>query len=218
MSSLPFHDLDDNEFQIALFEFANGVSIRYDPDRLASLKFNPLLCESYKNFSLCKDLNPDSNFFNEIGSCEYYSEDSFNNMLSEEQNRLNLNSIDVSLLHLNIRSIRNKLDKFTNFLGALKTKFPVVGITETWLDDCYHCSDIQGYTFLNNYRVGRSGGGVGLYLVDNVSFKQRNDLAFSDNSATESLFVELDRAKEKTSLSVSSIDCLIKRLRTFCVT
>ena len=57
--------------------------------------------------------------------------------------------------------------------------------------------DIQGYTFLNNYRVGRSGGGVGLYLVDNVSFKQRNDLAFSDNSATESLFVELDRAKEK---------------------
>lgn len=54
MSSLPFHDLDDNEFQIALVEFANGGSIRYDPDRLASLKFNPLLCESYKNFSLCK--------------------------------------------------------------------------------------------------------------------------------------------------------------------
>ena len=53
MSSLPFHDLDDNEFQLALFEFANGGSIRYDPDRLASLKFNPLLCESYKNFSLC---------------------------------------------------------------------------------------------------------------------------------------------------------------------
>ena len=108
MSSLPFHDLDDNEFQIALFEFANGGSIRYDPDRLASLKFNPLLCESYKNFSLCKDLNPDSNFFNEFGSCEYYSEDSFNNMLSEKQNRLNLDSMDVSLLHLNIRSIRNK--------------------------------------------------------------------------------------------------------------
>ena len=53
---------------------------------------------------------------------------------------------------------------------------------------------------------------------DRIPFKQRNDLAFSDNSATESLFVELDRAKEKTSLSVSSIDRLIKRLRTFCVT
>ena len=83
-------------------------------------------------------------------------------MLSEKQNRLNLNSMYVSLVHLNIRSIGNKLDKFTNFLGALKTKFPVIGITETWLDHCYHCSDIQGYTFLNNYRDDRSGGGVGL--------------------------------------------------------
>ena len=97
MSSLSFHDLDDNEFQIALFEFANSGSIRYDPDILASLKFNPLLCESYKNFSLCKDLNPDSNFFNDIGSCGYYSENSFNNMSSEKQNRLNLNSMDVSI-------------------------------------------------------------------------------------------------------------------------
>ena len=126
--------------------------------------------------------------------------------------------MDFSLLHLNIRSIRNKLDKFTNFLAALKTKFPVIGITETWLDDCYHCSDVQGYTVLNNYPDGRSGGGVGLYLGDNISFKKRNDLAFSDNSATESLFVEFDRTKKKTLLSVSAIDRLIKRLRTFCVT
>ena len=66
MSSFSFQDLDDNEFQMALPEFANGGSIRYD-----DLEFNPLLCESYNNFSLCKDLNPDSNlnFFNDIGSC-----------------------------------------------------------------------------------------------------------------------------------------------------
>ena len=126
--------------------------------------------------------------------------------------------MDVSLLHLNIGSIRNKLGKFTIFLAALKTNFPVIGITETWLDDCYHCSDVQGYIVLNNYPDGRSGGGVGLYLGDNISFKKRNDLAFSDNSATESLFVEFERTKKKTSLPVSSIDRLIKRLRTFCVT
>ena len=105
--------------------------------------------------------------------------------------------MNVSLFHLNIRSVRNKLDKFKIFLAALKTKFPVIGITETWLDDCYHCSDVQGYTFLNNYPDGRSGGGVGPYLGDNISFKKRNDLAFSDNSATESLFVEFDRTKKK---------------------
>ena len=41
----------------------NGGTINFDPDRLAQLKFNPLLCESYKNFSLCKDNDPDVNFY-----------------------------------------------------------------------------------------------------------------------------------------------------------
>ena len=41
----------------------NGSTINFDSDRLAQLKFNPLLCESYKNFSLCKDNDPDMNFY-----------------------------------------------------------------------------------------------------------------------------------------------------------
>ena len=102
LNSLPFYDLDEDEFQITLYEFATGGYINYDPDILTSLNFKPLLCESYKYFSLCKDLDPDSNFFNEIGGCEYYIEESFN--MSEKQNRLNLNSsskmdLSLSLLH-----------------------------------------------------------------------------------------------------------------------
>ena len=45
--------------------------LNFDPDRLAQLKLNPLLCESYKNFSLCKDNDPDMNFYLENSSCEY---------------------------------------------------------------------------------------------------------------------------------------------------
>lgn len=41
----------------------NGGTINIRPDRLAQLKFNPLLCESYKNASLCKDNDPDITFF-----------------------------------------------------------------------------------------------------------------------------------------------------------
>ena len=64
---------------------SNGGSIRFDPDKLASLNFNPLLCESFKNFSLCKDNDPDANFYLNSSNCEYYTEDSFNNMLAEEK-------------------------------------------------------------------------------------------------------------------------------------
>ena len=47
-------------------------------------------------------------------------------------------------------------------------KFPVVGISETWLDDCYHFSDIAGYNFLHKPRVTRVGEGVGLYIGEHL--------------------------------------------------
>ena len=159
-----------DNFQLALFELSNGGSINFDCDRLASLKFNPLLCESYKNFSLCKDLDPDSNFYSDIDNCEYFTEDSFNNMLSDKQNHPGGygNIIDyLSLLHFNIRSIDNKLkfDRFTNFVEELDIKFSIIGISETWLNDSDHSVHISGFEVLHNHRVSRSGGGVGLYLA-----------------------------------------------------
>ena len=136
------------------FKFQMVFSIRFDPDMLASLKFNPLLCESIKNFSLCEDNDPDANFYLNSSNCEYYTEDSSNNMLGEEKNRLNVNQNDrnsfsknLSFLHLNIRSITNKIESFSNFLERLKIKFPIIGISETWLDDSFHCVDIPGYNF-----------------------------------------------------------------------
>ena len=114
LSSMPFYNLDDDEFRLTLIEFMNGGTINFDPDRLAQLKFNPLLCESYKNFSLCKDNDPDMSFYLENNSCEYYTEDSFKNMLAENQSRLNLKystlESSLSFLHMNIRSLNNKFD------------------------------------------------------------------------------------------------------------
>lgn len=100
-----------------MFELENG-SITFDPDRLASLKFNPQVSELFENFNLCKDLDPDSNFNMQFRDCQYYSEGSFNNMLIENQNcqDLNNNTIEFSLLHLNIRSISKKLYYLFKFL------------------------------------------------------------------------------------------------------
>ena len=119
--SLPFYNLDDDIFRLALFEVENG-SITFDPDRLASLKFNPL----FGNFSPCKDLDPDSNFNMQSRDCQYYSEGSFNNMLINNQNCPDLNNnntIEFSLLHLNIHSISKKLDSFSNFLEVFQLSF-----------------------------------------------------------------------------------------------
>ena len=44
MEELPFIHLNEEDFRLAIFEQLNGP-IRYDPDRLASLRLNPLLAE-----------------------------------------------------------------------------------------------------------------------------------------------------------------------------
>ena len=109
LTSLSFYNLDDEDFQLTLSELEHG-SINFDPERLASLKFNPLLTSSQKNFSLCNDLDPDFNFYSQSFDCEYYTEGSFNDYLAASQSHLNLNNNgNFSVLHLNIRSISRKL-------------------------------------------------------------------------------------------------------------
>ena len=121
-------------------------------------------------------------FFLENSSCEHYTEESFNNMLADEQSRLNLScgslESELSFLHMKICGISHKYDKLTNFQGQLRVKFPIVGISETWLDDFHYFSDIAGYNNLHKPRVTRVGGGVGLYNGEHLNYKERPDLAF----------------------------------------
>ena len=46
-------------------------------------------------------------------------------------------------------------------------------------------------------RVNRIGGGVGLYIGEHLNYKERHDLAFPEEKSAESLFVEINRTKEK---------------------
>ena len=149
MEELPFSHLSEEDFRLAMFEQSNG-SIRYHPDRLAGLRFNPLLSETYKKFSLCSDHDPDANFFSELADCEYYIEEKFNEML-QQKNILGANNC-LSLLHLNIRSLHRNLDSLTTLLKNVELRFSFIGITETWLWDSSLHPDISGYNFVHNPR------------------------------------------------------------------
>ena len=81
-------------------------------------------------------------------------------------------------------------------MGSVALKFSVIGIYETWLDDSSHSSDILGFNFIHNHRVGRTAGSVGLYLADYLEFTHRADLVFAKDCA-ESLFVEINRTMVK---------------------
>ena len=70
----------------------------------------------------------------------------------------------------NVRSIIGKFDELSS---TVKTLDPGLAcLTETWLDSSVDSSSIHihGYTLTRSDRVGRRGGGVGIYIKDGISF------------------------------------------------
>ena len=104
--------------------------------KLQNSKLNPFtLSQDHDIRADINDIDADNNellrSINE-GNCQYYIEDSFNNLLDR-----NKHNNQFSLLHFNVRSSRNKHDELSNSLNSLHLTFSIIGLTETWLtDDC----------------------------------------------------------------------------------
>ena len=98
---------------------------------------------------------------------------------------------ELSILHLNIRSIANKLDDFNAYLDSLAHEFSVIGLSETWLN----CSNLNDFPLPNYHNIGmvrtnKQGGGVGLYINKSYQFRERADLAVNTEEVIESQFIE----------------------------
>ena len=65
--------------------------------------------------------------------------------IAEEITNLNMG---FSMLHINIRSLKNKMDDFQTFLANTGTSWSVICISEIWLK-----SDILKYYNLDNYNL-----------------------------------------------------------------
>ena len=98
-----------------------------------------------------------------------------------------------ALCHINIRSLQAHLHSFEKYLENIDIKFSCVGVTETWLQD--HTSDLynlNGYELIENHRQTRRGGGVGIYLKEDIPYLTRSDIVLPDG-IIESVFIEIDK-------------------------
>ena len=100
---------------------------------------------------------------------------------------------------MNIRSIPRNLDQLTFYLNSLNHTFSVIAISENWLNlankDIY---GIQGYTHHCVIRESRPGGGVSLYMKNNLTFKiiQHLTIPLED---VDVLYVVISKEQLKTS-------------------
>ena len=120
--------------------------------------------------------------------------------------------INFSIIHLNARSLLKYLDQLNLMLGSLKKPFSVIGISETWLTDCTaELVNITGYNFVSNHRKSKTGGGVGIYLQNDLQYKLLNECKLSEIQRQLSLYSwRLQFPMGKTSLLDLCIDRQIK--------
>ena len=106
--------------------------------------------------------------------------------------------MDVSILHINIRSLQKKIENLKILLNSIKHTFSIIALSETWLKTVPHSYySLPGYGLIVNNRHGdKAGGGVALYISSELNVIAREDLNISDDTL-ESLFVEISNPKSK---------------------
>ena len=87
---------------------------------------------------------------------------------------------------------KENLGTLESYLATLNHKFTVVGISESLLKD--HNADryaLSGYNAIHKYRSARSGGGVSIFIQDDIEYFCRDNFCYQ-NDTIEIVFIEID--------------------------
>ena len=147
--------------------------------------------------------DPDMQFYLESNyikntKCDYYIEDTFIKNISNKQE----DKRALSMFHMNIKSLPKHFDELQQYFNVLKYDFSVIGISETWLsENNAGLYDLSGYVTIKCCRKERRGGGVSLYIRDEIPFTTRSDLAYFDTEM-ESIFIEIDKDIFRTNSNI----------------
>ena len=190
------HMEDDLDYYFSLYDFQ---TTSFDVEVLKTKCFNPFLDDSdSRHLLINSDIDPDSNI-------QGYNSHLLSNCLYLTSNEFNSDSF--TLFHINLRSLKKHFEELSEFLSTLNMSFSVIGISETWLNNSNDVIfNIPGYKFISNNRRHKHGGGVGLFIKDDLNFKLRSDLQSFDKKIYESIFIELIQPNAKNIL----IGCFYK--------
>ena len=118
-------------------------------------------------------------------TCEYYNDLLFNENFHRHDN--------FSLFHVNIQSLPRNFDHLKIHLNELKHSFTIIAISENWLTninrEIYH---LKGYSHKNTIREQKSGGGVSLFIKNDINFEVRNNI-YINLPDVDSLFIEIPK-------------------------
>ena len=202
------HKSDDREFKLVLFTLFEHQNIVNKED----------IIEKYRNRIFDPHKFNDKDDFNEYNSNSDYHD---NEQLKEVCKYIEKN--DLSLLKTNGRSLYKNFESLQDFLGSIDIEFKIIGLVVTWLKDQpqenFH---IDGHNLELKNRRDKKGGGVCLYIDDDIKYTVRKDLEkIKHPDYTEALFIEIERQAAKNiivSVLYKPPDQDIKVFNTFAET
>ena len=203
-SIFPFNNANNEE------EYKKSLSIFFEDcdwsnlDGISNLILNPFEINDSDKVPHAFDLDPDLNMFNELGyrlieNSNYFTYDTFNEFITNEP----MSNDTLSFIHHNCRSLNRNFDEISQLLTSdLKHSFSVIGLSETHLNSSnFDLFNIDGYSYLSNYRTDRKGGGVSIYIKENFIMKERSDFNIMEE-AVETIFIEIDKESLNTPKNV----------------
>ena len=190
-SIFPFIQLDDDDYMCALSEnWLTNDLLTFEHLSNDKYIFSPFELNENENCPM-HDLDPDFQFYrdhasnNILLSCKYYHEDSFNTCVKDLKKGARL----FSSIHTNIRSAPKNHDSFVTYLEGLNFEFPLIGESESWLNENNKDTiGIKGYKAEHMCRNERSGGGVSLYIKDDIECTRVDEFCLIEPSI-ESVFL-----------------------------
>lgn len=144
----------------------NHVNTTMDASR-TTLNYNQ--SKDTINFATKTNINNNCPLY--TGNCEYFDVQKFANHIKP------LNSSKcLSVLHVNIASLRKHIDDFNILLNDLKHKFDIIAIIETRIQDNNAKFNLDGYSF-DHMPTKSKCGGVSLFVADSIEYAICRDLS-----------------------------------------
>ena len=177
-SMLPFGNLDEINFQNVIFEHMSNRN---------SSSSDNIIFQAISDIFDDHDTDLNEEFLDTYlkSTTQYYSTEKFTTDFKNLQDEHTFSSI-----HFNARSLPKNHDSIVNLLKLLQFDFDVICLSETWLKDSGEMYSIPNYSFVNKNRRLRAGGGVGIYINNNVHYISRSDVSISDTLG-DSVFIEI---------------------------
>lgn len=122
-------------------------------------------------------------------------------------------SKSISVLHLNIRSIKKNFDKFSILLAQIKAQCDIIALTECWLKKSPYIPSLTGYESYYTRRCINQNSGIVLYVRKGLNYNIREVTSFSDaNCLVCTVGAELTLIFIYRSPSIYNIDNFLNSL------